>query len=260
LIAYNKKPFILYTISALIIFGGIAPATTFLIPKWIKGKKIPVSSYIPLTATSILLIAGTIFVLVFEWNGFLSEFNFLDKIHNAWFQSATLRTAGFNSVDLGSLSPPMLIIMIVFMFIGGSPGGTAGGIKTTAFALILISFAANIKGRKNIIIKARTIPQQSINKALTAIVSGAMLWFAIVIMLETTQSIGQSEILFEAASALGTVGLTTGATALLDEIGKIIIMAAMFTGRIGSVTLFMLLTEDTRKISLKWPEEKITIT
>ncbi|MDY0360903.1 MAG: potassium transporter TrkG [Desulforegulaceae bacterium] len=260
LITYNKNPFILYTISALIIFGGIAPATTFLIPKWIKGKKIPVSSYIPLTATSILLIAGTIFVLVFEWNGFLSEFNFLDKIHNAWFQSATLRTAGFNSVDLGSLSPPMLIIMIVFMFIGGSPGGTAGGIKTTAFALILISFAANIKGRKNIIIKARTIPQQSINKALTAIVSGAMLWFAIVIMLETTQSIGQSEILFEAASALGTVGLTTGATALLDEIGKIIIMAAMFTGRIGSVTLFMLLTEDTRKISLKWPEEKITIT
>jgi trk system potassium uptake protein TrkH len=87
-----------------------------------------------------------------------------------------------------------------------------------------------------------------------------MLWFAFVIMLETTQTINASDILFEVASAIGTVGLSTGATALLDEIGKFIIMAAMFTGRIGSVTLFMLLTEETRTSSSKWPEEKITIT
>ncbi|MCB9494474.1 MAG: potassium transporter TrkH [Desulfobacteraceae bacterium] len=260
LIGHNQNPLILHTIAVLIILGGLAPATTLLIPKWIKGQKIPVSSYIPLSATAILLISGTVCILVFEWNGFLSDFDFSGKIHNAWFQSVTLRTAGFNSVDLGSVSPPMLIVMIIMMFIGGSPGGTAGGVKTTAFALILISFAANIKGRKNIVVKAKTIPQESINKALTAIVSGAMLWFAVVIMLETTQSISTASILFEAASALGTVGLTTGATPLLDEIGKIIIMAAMFTGRIGSVTLFMLLTEDTRQKSSKWPEEKITIT
>jgi trk system potassium uptake protein TrkH len=150
--------------------------------------------------------------------------------------------------------------MILFMFIGGSPGGTAGGVKTTAFALILIAFASNIKGRKDIVVKARTIPQQSINKAITTIAAGAMLWFAFVIMLETTQTINASDILFEVASAIGTVGLSTGATALLDEIGKFIIMAAMFTGRIGSVTLFMLLTEETRTRSSKWPEEKITIT
>jgi len=257
---YSTNVFVLQTIAFLIIFGGIAPATTFLIPKWIKGQKIPLSAYIPLTATSVLLVIGTLCVLVFEWNGFLSEFNFFHKLNNAWFQSVTLRTAGFNSVDLNSLSQPMLIVMIVFMFIGGSPGGTAGGIKTTVFALILIAFAANIKGKKDIVVKARTIPQQSINKALTTIVAGAMLWFSFVIMLETTQTINPSDLLFEAASALGTVGLSTGATALLDEIGKIIIMVAMFTGRIGSVTLFMLLTEETRKRSSKWPEEKITIT
>ena len=260
LIGYSTNIFVLHTIGLLIIFGGIAPATTFLIPKWIKGKKIPLSAYIPLTATVILLVFGALCILVFEWNGFLSQFSFFHKLSNAWFQSVTLRTAGFNSVDLSSLSDPMLIFMILFMFIGGSPGGTAGGVKTTAFALILIAFASNIKGRKDIVLKARTIPQQSINKAITTIAAGAMLWFAFVIMLETTQTINASDILFEVASAIGTVGLSTGATALLDEIGKFIIMAAMFTGRIGSVTLFMLLTEETRTSSSKWPEEKITIT
>ncbi|MDY0132180.1 MAG: potassium transporter TrkG [Desulforegulaceae bacterium] len=260
LLGYNTNPLILQTIATLIILGGIAPATTFLIPKWIKGQKIPLSAYIPLTTTLILLSLGTICVLLFEWNGFLSEFNFFNKLSNAWFQSATLRTAGFNSVDLNSVSQPMLITMIALMFIGGSPGSTAGGVKTTAFALVFITFIENIKGKKNIVVKSRTIPQESINKAITAIVAGLMLWFFIVIMLEITQTISPSQILFEAASALGTVGLSIGATALLDEIGKVIIMTTMFIGRIGSVTLFMFLREEARSGFAKWPEEKINIT
>lgn len=109
-------------------------------------------------------------------------------------------------------------------------------------------------------VKSRTIPQESINKAITAIVAGLMLWFFIVIMLEITQTISPSQILFEAASALGTVGLSIGATALLDEIGKVIIMTTMFIGRIGSVTLFMFLREEARSGFAKWPEEKINIT
>ncbi|MBF0234901.1 MAG: potassium transporter TrkH, partial [Desulfamplus sp.] len=119
LIPYQKAPMILHTIAALIIAGGIAPATTLLIPKWITGRTIPVAPYIALVTTAILLISGTLFFLVFEWNDVLSKLSVVNKIHNAWFQSVTLRTAGFNSVDIANVASPTFLLMICMMFIGG---------------------------------------------------------------------------------------------------------------------------------------------
>ena len=247
-------------VAFLIIFGGLAPATSILIPSWLSKKKIPVHARIALVTTLILLFSGTFFILAFEWNGVLEGFSLGDKIHNAWFQSATLRTAGFNSVDTGKIAHPTFLIMILFMFIGGSPGGTAGGIKTTTLGVLALTFQANITGKNEIIMQNRRVRGSTVFRAVTILVSGMIMWFVTVLMLETTQQIPARDLIFEATSALGTVGLSTGATGFLDEIGKVIIVIAMFAGRIGPMTLFMLLKEEYPSSASSCPNAKIPLT
>ena len=251
---------VLHTVAVLIVLGGMAPATALLIPGWLMGRPVPVAARITLTTTAVLLISGTLLLLPFEWNGVLADLSVFHKIHNAWFQSVTLRTAGFNSIDFGALSNPSLLFMICFMFIGGSPGGTAGGVKTTTIGILAMTFWANIISRPEVIFHNRRIPFRTICRAVTIIGSGVVIWFITVLMLEVTQQIPVRDILFEATSAIGTVGLSTGATGRLDEIGKVIIMIAMFVGRIGPMTLFMLLS-DTQPVGVsRCPDAKISLT
>lgn len=260
LAAYQKAPFVLHIVATLIIFGGIAPATSLLFPHWIAGRRIPVAPRIELVATATLLISGTIFMAAYEWNGALHGLSIFDKLHNAWFQSSTLRTAGFNSVKIANVAGPTFLVMICFMFVGGSPGGTAGGVKTTTISIVVLTFWANITRQNEVVIQNRRIPSAAIYRAITILASGACMWFAVVLMLEATQQIPARDIIFEATSAIGTVGLTTGATARLDEIGKIIVMIAMFAGRIGPMTLFMLLNEDTAVSASGCLDAKINVT
>jgi len=260
LISYNDNFYVLHVVAFLIIFGGLAPATSILIPSWLSKKKIPVHARIALVTTLILLFSGTLFILAFEWNGVLEGLSLGDKIHNAWFQSATLRTAGFNSVDTGKIAHPTFLIMILFMFIGGSPGGTAGGIKTTTLGVLALTFQANITGKNEIIMQNRRVRGSTVFRAVTILVSGMIMWFVTVLMLETTQQIPARDLIFEATSALGTVGLSTGATGFLDEIGKVVIVIAMFAGRIGPMTLFMLLKEEYPSSASSCPNAKIPLT
>jgi len=262
LIPYNGRPLILHTVALLIIFGGIAPATSILVPRWISGKPIPVAAHVALITTAILLIAGALLILVFDWNGVLLNFSVADKIHNAWFQSVTLRTAGFNSVDIAGVTSPTFLLMICLMFIGGSPGGTAGGVKTTTAGILAMTFWANITNNKSVVILNRRVQSRIIYRAVTIVVSAVVTWMAMVLMVEVTQQIPASDIIFEVTSALGTVGLSTGATMHLDEIGKIIIMTTMFVGRIGPVTIFMLLSEErnTHKNPSRYQNAKISLT
>ncbi|MGM0596456.1 MAG: TrkH family potassium uptake protein [Myxococcota bacterium] len=260
LVSYQNNPYILHIVSTLIIFGGIAPATSLLIPRWISGKSIPIPATIALFTTIILLVSGTVFILAFEYNGVLSGLSLGDKIQNAWFQSATLRTAGFNSVGIDKITSPTFLIMISYMFIGGSPGGTAGGIKTTTLGVLVMTFWANITNKNDVIIKNRRIHHDSIFQAVTVIASGFIFWFVAVMMLEITQQIPSRDGIFETTSALGTVGLSTGATGMLDEIGKVVIIVTMFVGRIGPITLFMLLSDDKTPPPSKCPDTKISLT
>lgn len=260
LIPYQENPLVLHSVAALIVLGGMSPATSLILPKWIAGKSVPVAARIALMTSAILLISGTFFLLLFEWNGVLSGLSVADKIHNAWFQSVTLRTAGFNSADITGIAGPSFLLMICFMFVGGSPGGTAGGVKTTTIGILAMTFWANIAGRSDVVVQNRRIPAGTIHRAVTIIVSGVLVWWGIVLMLEVTQQIPVRDVIFEVTSALGTVGLSTGATASLDEIGKVIIMMAMFLGRIGPVTLFMLLSENPRKRASRCPTAKISLT
>lgn len=260
LIPYQTQPLILHTVAVLIVFGGIAPATSLVIPRWIKGKPVPIPARIALVTSAVLLAAGTFFVLAFEWNGVLAGLSFVDKVQNAWFQSVTLRTAGFNSVDIAGISSSTFLVMILFMFIGGSPGGTAGGVKTTTIAILAMTFRANIANRDHIITQHRRIHPGTVFRAVTVVVSGGAIWFLVVMMLEATQDISIRDLIFEATSALGTVGLSTGATSLLDEIGKVIVIIAMFIGRIGPISLFMLLNEEHKDTDTKYPVERVSIT
>ena len=260
LIPYQTNDFIIHTVATLIIFGGIAPATSLLIPKWISGKPTPISAKIALVTTIILLVLGTFFMMAFEWDGVLSELSVWDKIHNAWFQSVTLRTAGFNSVDIATIVSPTFLVMVVFMFIGGSSGSTAGGVKTATIGILAMTFWANITNKNNVIIQNRRIHSSTIYRAITIVISGMLVLFFVVLMLQVTQQINAKNIIFEATSALGTVGLSTGATPLLDEIGKIIIIITMFAGRIGPMTLLMFLSEEKSGLKSMCPEEKISLT
>jgi trk system potassium uptake protein TrkH len=222
---------------------------------------VPIPARIALTASIALLVLGTVFIMAFEWDGLLAGLSFSGKIQNAWFQSATLRTAGFNSLDIAAIANPTFLLMLVFMFIGGSPGGTAGGVKTTTVGILALTFYANITNREEVILQNRRISAVTVYRAVTIVAAGLLLWFGVVLMLEVTQpQIPVRDLIFEVTSALGTVGLSTGATPLLDEIGKIIIIIAMFCGRIGPVTLFMLLSDGQKSSASRCPDAKIFLT
>ncbi|MCF7889397.1 MAG: TrkH family potassium uptake protein [Victivallales bacterium] len=259
LINYHNQPLILQTVAFLIILGGLSPGVCVLVPKFISFRKISVHAYIVLITTILLLVTGTIYIATVEWNEALNGLSFWDKINNAWFQSVTLRTAGFNSVDISSISPPTYFFMLIFMFIGGSPGGTAGGIKTTTLAMLVLCISSIIRGNSDIIIRNRKIMPKTVYKAIAVVCAGIILVFCSITALELTQFTSSKDLVFEAFSALGTVGLSMGVTNALDEIGKIIIMVTMFLGRIGPLTIFMILITPCISTKADYPEAKITI-
>lgn len=259
LISFQSNPGVLYAVAALIILGGLAPATTFILPKWISGKKIDLIHWLPLVTTFVLIIACAFIVLIFEWDQSFEYLSLGDKFHNAIFQSVTLRTAGFNSVDFSKISNITYLTMLFAMFVGGSPGGTAGGIKTTTLAVLLMTFWANITGRSDVIVQNRKLGYETIYKAVTIVIAGLILIFFGVFILEVTQDISLKTIIFEVISAIATVGLSIGGTLQLDSLGKFILAFIMFSGRIGPITLFMLLNNNTQSSRTNHLEAKVLL-
>ena len=239
LVSYNHYPIITYTISFLIILGGISP--------------------IVLTVTCALLFFGTLFFFISEYNGVLSGMTIADKINNAWFQSVTARTAGFNSVDLSNINMGTFLLMVGLMIAGGSPGSTAGGLKTTTVGIFFLTFWNTIRGKDNII-RNRAIRIDTIQKAVTLTAAYFFILGISILMLLTTQSANPLKLIFEAVSALGTVGLTMGATTALDGVGKIIIIATMFLGRVAPATLVCYLNTRITDSRIGYPDAKISLT
>ena len=259
LVSFNQYPIILYTISFLIILGGISPAICITLFNLSRKKKIPLISLIVLYMTIILILFGTLFFFISEYDGVLNSLSIWDKINNAWFQSVTARTAGFNSVDLSNINMGTFLLMVGLMIVGGSPGSTAGGLKTTTVGLFFITFWNTIKGRDNIVCN-RTIRPDTIQKAITLCVVYFLILLLTILMLLTTQSIPPVKLIFEAASALGTVGLTMGATAEFDGVGKGIIIITMFLGRVTPATLLCYLNTKIIDSRISYPDAKISLT
>lgn len=261
LVPYQSDPWILHTVGLLIIAGGLSPAAVLAIPYFLRRPRRPVALEIKLglAGAGVLLLCGFLCVLAWEWDGALAGLPFGDRLHNAWFQSVTLRTAGFNSIDFTALHPATTVAMMVFMFIGGNPGGTAGGVKTTTVALLLLSIVQAARGIWRIDVFGRRVSDRSVQKAAAIATLAILSLTAGLLALLLTQAIEPLSALFEVVSALGTVGLSTGATTQLDGVGKIIIMGCMFAGRVGPLTVLMFLSHRRGVSPLGRPEEEVAV-
>ncbi len=247
----NYKGDILLNITfiLLIITGGIGFGVISEIIDFHKSKKLSLHTKLVLTVTAILIISGTILIFLFERNNLstLKPLTIKEKILTSIFQAVTPRTAGFNTITIGYLNLSTLLLLILFMFIGASPGGTGGGIKTSTFAIILMNIKNTIKGREGVTIYDRCVDSSTVKKSYLIFTASIFLIFLSTFLLSITEKFGLINILFEVTSAFGTVGLSTGITPYLSPFGKIIIMFTMFAGRVGILSILT-------SISVKKPQ------
>ncbi len=252
---------VILTLSVLIIIGGIG----FLVWDDLSKKKLRFKRYqlhtkIVLTVTAILLVVPTVLFLIFERDFTNDGLAFGNSLLNSIFDSATARTAGFNSTDTASLSPASKILTVFLMFIGGSPGSTAGGIKTTTLAVIAMSTFNGITRRQSKGIFGRRLEKDAIHKASSVVFTNMSLAiFGIIAILALQPDMDIGDVVFECASAIGTVGMTTGITRDLETASRLIVAFLMFCGRVGSVSFALALMEKKAAPPVKNPREKITI-
>lgn len=245
-------------VSVLIILGGFGfVVLADMFQTKAKGHALlwSIQTKLVLSVSAILIAIGTIIIFATEYSRSLAVLPFKDKILTSLFQSITTRTAGFNTLPIGAMSLTVLMVMIVLMFIGASPGSTGGGIKTTSAGLLYSAVVASLKRRSAVVIFNRSIPFQLINRALAlTIVSMVYLlvMFSVLLAIEPLRPI---QLLFELVSAFGTVGLSTGITSLLQPASKIIIILTMFIGRLGPVTLTLAMSKSRGEPSIRYPEE-----
>lgn len=261
LIPYQHSPLVLHTVGVLIVLGAISPVVAFALPAIVRRSAVPVSAQarLSLSATVVLLLGGFFFMLAFEWNDSLRGLGLADKLHNAWFQSVTLRTAGFNSIDLTLVHPATLTLMLLWMFIGGNPGGTAGGVKTTTISVLVLSVVHAIRGQWSLEVFGKRVPERTRARAIVVVAVAAAMGLVALVSIQLTQNMPARLAVFEVVSALGTVGLSIGGTAELDGIGKAVIVVCMFVGRIGGLTLLMFLSSRRAPTTLGRPEEEINV-
>lgn len=242
LLPYAQDPEVILTIAMLVVLGGCSPFLILALIGWRQRRRISTSHRLAFLMTLALLAIGWIGFLAFEWQRTMQDFYWPHKITNAFFQSASVRTAGFTTVDLGLAHPATIVMFMVLMVIGGNPGGTAGGIKTTTAALLILAVVAAIRGHKHVRIGYRILSHAAVYRAAAtaSVMAAAIFGFSMLMLL--TQALAPRELIFEVVSALTTTGHSLGATENLDTVGKAIIIACMFIGRVGMLTLFMFLS------------------
>lgn len=239
LILFQSDPVVLLTLCCLIVIGGLG----FLVWQEVQQKRsfrrLSVYARLVLLTTFALIVVGWIILCLLEWDNprTLGPMSVGDKLLNGLFQSVTLRTAGFASIDQADLTEGGKAVSIVWMLIGGSSGSTAGGLKTVSFVVLLLFMAARARGRESVCVFRRTIPQGQVLDAMTI---GTILIFLAIfggIFISSTSDVSVTDGVFEAVSALATVGLTAGATRVMSVPAKLLIILYMYFGRVGVLTI-----------------------
>ena len=236
---FQSDPVVLLTLCALIVTGGLG----FLVWQEIAEKrsfqKFSVYTRLVLLTTAALILGGTGMICILEWNnpGTLGPMSLGDKLLNALFQSVTLRTAGFVSVDQALLTDAGKAFSMFLMLIGGSSGSTAGGLKTVSFIVVVLFIAARARGRGTVSVFKRTIPQGQVMDAMTILFIMVSLAAFGGLFISATSPVGFTDALYETVSALATVGLTAGATTSLSIPAQILIILYMYFGRVGVLTI-----------------------
>lgn len=270
LIGLRDSPVIMTTIMSLIVLGGLGHMVVSEV--WYHGKnwfsRNHPSGPHPISTHSRVVLRTTLALITIGWLGIIllgqtpSEDTWGMKLSCALFQSITARTAGFNTVDIGVMPLASLLLITLLMFIGGSPGSCAGGVKTTALAISLAEFKAKMKGEEQVVILDRRVPKPILDRTMV-LIRLSILWnlLGVLLLLYTETGrpgIGFHDVLFEQISAFGTVGLSTGLTDKLTVFGRLWITATMFVGRLGPLTIAMGILP-ARHTHVKYPEGRIMI-
>jgi trk system potassium uptake protein TrkH len=277
LIGYQSSPLVIITIGCLIIFGGIGYQVILDMYLWLRdsfayqGNRIikktsclifSLDFKVATSTTLILLVLGTIAIFFIEIrnDSVFGKLSLFDKILAAWFQSVSTRTAGFNSIDIGKMTNAGLFIMIALMFIGASPGGTGGGIKTTTLRVLTSCTKAILQGKEEVLLYNRKIAISLILKAVGVVFGSlATVIVATVLISITDPKLAFIQILFEVVSAFGTVGLSTGITATVSTAAKLILILTMYIGRVGILLLMSSILGDPRPSRVHYPEENLLV-
>ncbi len=264
---FISDPVINIVMMLLIVIGGIGFVVIFdlfrkdnFIRDWrVRAPNLTVHTKLVIIVSMMLIFAGFIFFFIFEFDNVLIHQGIAGKLWASLFQSITTRTAGFSTVDIASLKDVTLFMFIFLMFIGASPGSTGGGIKTSTFAVLILAVINMIRGRDNLEIFNSTISKKIVYKAVAIVVVGAFLICFGTALLLITQKDSLINLLFEATSAFGTVGLSTGTTFKLTGIGKVIIAVLIYIGRIGPLTLAYAVGRYRKKLKREFPQARVMV-
>lgn len=268
---YAANPMVNIITSLLVILGGLGYIVWWDVLRVIKGRTaankrifrhLTLHSKIVLTVTAGLIFAGALLIFIFEYDNPLTigKMPLIDKIQTALFQSVTTRTAGFASVPQENLTNASAAVSLILMVIGGSPVGTAGGIKTVTFAVLLCSTFATVSNKNSITLHGRRIPEASVKKAVAVVMTFMMICAASAVLLMATSDADALDAVYEAVSATATVGLSRNLTSSLNTAGKLIITATMYFGRVGPISLAVALGSKNESQNLiSEPTEEISI-
>ncbi|MGY6530803.1 MAG: TrkH family potassium uptake protein [Cyanobacterium sp.] len=258
-----------FIISFLIIFGGIGYQVIIEFYLWCLEKmnihsrrqyKFSLNFKVVTSTTIFLLVFGTIFFLITEYSNLLAEYSFNEKLLLAWFQSVTTRTAGFNTIDLGAMTTASLFLTIGFMFVGASPSGTGGGIKTTTVRILAESTKTVLRGKNEIIMFEREVPSSLILKAMAVVFGSALTVLTITFIISFIHpDFNFINIFFEVVSAFATVGVSTGITADLSGLAQLVIILTMYIGRVGVLLFMSAIVGDSRPSRIQYPEENLLV-
>ncbi len=272
LMRFASNPVVSIVVAVLIIAGGlsfIVLSNSYYCAKSVYRRKLrgcperrvklSVNSKIVLAVTGALLIGGTLLIYQFEHRPYLIEYGLGQQYLMSFFQCVTLRTAGFNTMDMTALRSVTYVIMILFMFIGGAAGSCAGGIKVNTVGVVWAYVRSIFNNKEDVVLLDHTVPKDLINHAFFVMFLALSAIFVGSMVLMITEKEKFLKILFEATSAFGTVGLSAGITQGLSGTGRLVLIALMFIGRLGPLTVITALSQKTKKYQVKYPVGKISI-
>lgn len=262
--SYIHDPIVNLTIIILFVSGGLGFMVIIEMFQKRTWRNFSLHTKIVLISSGLLLIGGFLLLLLLEsWNATtFEELTWGERISAALFQSATPRSAGFNTIEIGNMLSSSQLILVILMFIGASSGGTGGGIKTNTFVVLMLAMFNTFRGGGPIHVFQRRIPTDTVMRALAVVISSIACVFIVALLLTITEGMLEEhflEVLFEATSAFSTTGLSMGLTKELSSIGKIIVAITMFIGRLGPLTLAYALAKKKRTSKINYPEDHVLI-
>ncbi len=266
---WSADPTVVGTVAGLLVVGGLGFTVVANLGAFLAGRlsrrrrgsraSLSAQTRVMLFLTALLLLGGTLGLALLEWDQAFAARPWAERLGLAFFQSATARTAGFNTVPMEALGEPALFLLMVLMFLGAGPGSTAGGIKLTTVAVLWASLVALARGHEHPQLVGREVRHEVTRRALVVLAAGLAALTAGIMALLVTEGAGFLETAFEAVSALGTVGLSLGLTPDLSATGRVVVVLLMFTGRLGPITVAYGLARPERARGVRHPEARIMV-